>query len=255
MSGFAELLPAAHRDSDAPVDLGAPRRIEGRDVYVFGANDRPVFALHELPGFTRQFIAFCRELAARGFTVYAPLLFGRVGERATNRNFLKAAASRDWFILKDATPRIIGELRRIRDAIHAFHPGRMGAIGMCFTGQLPVALLDRDYMNAAVLSQPSMPFMGKSKVALDAADIETAKRSGVPMIAFRFATDDISPAGRQARFEQIFGAQLDFKEYPASEKLHAVLTETLFDKDGKMKTSGPSLEAFEKTHQYLAKRL
>jgi dienelactone hydrolase len=251
MSGFAELLPGTHPKTDEVVDAASLRRFPfpGREVFVFGEGGPPVLAIHELPGFTPQFEKFCRALGKR-FTVYAPLLFGCVGERATLRNMLHVLMSRDWYVFKDATPRIVGELHRLADAIHAAHPGLMGAIGMCLTGQLPVALLDRPYIQAAVLSQPSMPFTKKTKLGLDAADVETAKRSGVPMIAFRFDTDDTSPEQRRRRFQMVFGDQIDFESLPSATKQHAVLTEALFGKD-----NGEAVKAFAKTGDYLWKRL
>jgi dienelactone hydrolase len=254
MSGFAELLPGMHTQSKLAVELDPPLVIEGRKVYPFGQDGRPVFALHELPGFTPQFIAFCRELASEGFKVYAPLLFGEAGKTATLRNLWRAAFDRDWYVMKNATPRIIEELRRLADAIHALHPGNMGAIGMCFTGQLPAALLDRPYMKAAVLSQPSMPFLGNAEMALDPGDVEAAKRSQVPMIAFRFKTDRVCRRARQVRFETTFDRQIDFEALPADEQKHAVLTEELFDEDGNKK-SGPSVQALAKTVDYLRRQL
>jgi dienelactone hydrolase len=251
MSGFAELLPGTHPKTGEVVDVASLRRFPfpGREVVVFGEGGPPILAMHELPGFTVQFIKFCR-LLGETFTVYAPLLFGRVGGRALLRNGLHALFSRDWFVFKDATPRIVGELRRLADAIHVAQPGPMGAIGMCLTGQHPAALLNRPYIRAAVLSQPSMPFLGKTKVGLDAADVAAAKLSGVPMIAFRFDTDDISPPERRGRFLEVFGEQIDFQCLPSIRKQHAVLTEALFGKDNEA-----AVKAFEKTRDYLWKRL
>jgi dienelactone hydrolase len=258
MSGFAELLPGTHPKTDEVVDVASLRRFAfagKREVFQFGEGGPPILATHELPGFTPQFVHFCRALQGE-FTVYAPLLFGRVGETASGRNFLRVSASRDWFVLKDATPRIIGELRELAHAINAKHPGqKMGAIGMCFTGQLPAALLDRPFIQAAVLSQPSMPFRGNAKLALDPADVDAAKLSRVPMIAFRFATDDISPPERQARFQEVFGPQIDFQALSAGEKKHAVLTKELFDEQGRIRIGTPAFAAFEKTRDYLRKRL
>jgi len=254
MSGFAELLPGAHTQAKVAVDLPTPEVIEGFAVYPYGKEGPPVFTLHELPGFTPQFNAFCHALSGKGFRVFAPLLFGEAGKTATGRNLARIWFDRDWYIFKNATPRIIAKLRRVRDAIHEKHPGRMGAIGMCFTGQLPVALLDRDYMNAAVLSQPSMPAVG-DEMALDERDVETAKRSGVKMIAFRFKTDIVCRRPRQVRFETTFNGKIDFEPLPAETRKHAVLTEELFDENGQMKTDGPSFGAFEKTAGYLDERL
>jgi len=255
MSGFAELSPSAHPKSEQVPDLPPPRKILGRDVYVFGAAGPPVFTLHELPGFTPKFIHFCRALSGKGFTVYAPLLFGKAGETATKRNLLRASFSRDWYVLKNATPRIIDELRRTADTIQAETRVPMGAIGMCFTGQLPVALLDRKYIQAAVLSQPSMPFGNKKGLGLDDGDVAAAKQSEVRMIAFRFDTDETSPPQRQAAFEKEFGKQIEFRALPAKGKQHAVLTEHLFDGQGNMLIGTPAAEAFEETRDYLRSRL
>ena len=257
MSGFAELLPGTHPKTDATVDVSSLDRFPWpkREVYIFGKSGPPILALHELPGFTPQFAGFCTALAGEGFIVYAPLLFGRVGQTATWRNLLHVLRGRDWYLLKNATPPVIGELRRLADAIHAKRPGNMGCIGMCFTGQLPVAMLGRDFIKAAVLSQPSMPFRGDADLALDHADIDAAKQSAVPFIAFRFVTDTICKQVRADRFKAAFGSQIDFQTLPADEQKHAVLTKELFDAQGKMKASGPSRQAYDKVVAYLRRQL
>lgn len=37
----------------------------------------PIIVLHELPGMTPEFVAYCRRMVAYGFKVHAPLMFGQ----------------------------------------------------------------------------------------------------------------------------------------------------------------------------------
>ncbi len=84
LAGFEEL--------DPPFTHGAIRH------RVFWTGDgSPVLVLHELPGLSPAALRFGRRLAARGFRVYLPLLFGEPGQddwRGSHRALLHRAPRR-----------------------------------------------------------------------------------------------------------------------------------------------------------------
>ena len=49
-------------------------------------------------------------------------------------------------------------LRGLGNYLHQQSQGPIGLIGMCITGNFALALCDEDWMEAPVLSQPSLPF-------------------------------------------------------------------------------------------------
>jgi dienelactone hydrolase len=164
-----------------------------------------------------------------------------------------------FYTQKDETSPIIKSLRALRDDIHRRHPSqKMGVIGMCMSGNLPPAFLDREYVKAAVMSQPALPAVGKgkeSKMALSSGDIRTARDSHVPILAFRFRTDEISPEPRRLKFIETFSSQITFQALPIDRSAHAVLTTELFDAPDHAKPTGPSAEAFKELIAYLGRQL
>ena len=66
---------------------------EERCVYHAGKGPA-VLVMHELPGLTPACISLAEDIAAAGFTVYLPLLFGRPGQnlgRAAGVQFVRAS--------------------------------------------------------------------------------------------------------------------------------------------------------------------
>lgn len=229
----------------------------GKRVYVFGSGRRPILLMHELPGLTRQCICLARALAARGFTVYVPLLFGRFDHRAVFSNVVALIWSGKWRPFRNETPPIAGFLRTLADHIHGKHPAaQLGAIGMCLTGHLALALLDREYVNAAVVCQPSLPLLKKGVTGLSPDDVATVTARGVPFLFFRFKTDTTCPPERLDAFLRTFPTLIDPENLPASHpKAHAALTVELFDDRCTMKDDPSARLAFDKTLRYLDDRL
>jgi len=243
------------------VELVPSFEFQGRRVFVV-SNERggpPILLLHELPGMTPQCFYLARLLAARGYTLYMPLLVGYPGKTAANMNAFKVLIGGGFYGEKDETSPIITSLRALRDEIHNRHPSqKMGVIGMCMSGNLPPAFLDRSYVKAVVMSQPELPTFGKgkeSKIALSGSDIKAARDSHVPMLAFHFATDTLSPEPRRLKFIQTFGDQIDFRTLPIDHPAHAVLTTELFDAPNHPKPTGPSAEALKQLIDYLGRQL
>jgi len=243
------------------VDLVPSFDFNGRRVFVVSTErgGPPVILLHELPGMTPQCFYLARLLAARGYSVYMPLMVGSPGKTSTNVNALKVLVGGGFYAERDETSPIIKSLRALRDEIHSRHPSqKMGVIGMCMSGNLPPAFLDRPYVNAVVMSQPALPTFGKGKetrIALSQGDIKAARASNVPILAFRFTTDALSPEPRRMKFIETFGRQITFHALPIDRPAHAVLTTELFDAPNHAKTTGPSAEALKELIGYLGGQL
>lgn len=203
-------LPAAAIALPAPAFTFS---LDGAEAPVYrfasagGPSGPPVLLLHELPGFSPECARFAHLLASEGFTVYVPLLFGAPRERATLRNLAGLLCSRSWTMIEPGeTSPIAGDLRPLCRRIAHDHGGaRLGAIGMCLSGLLPLALLGEDSVVAPVVLQPSIPLLlGRSSSAgdlgLSLADLEVAvrrlERDDLDVYGSRFELDTIAPAAR-----------------------------------------------------------
>jgi len=73
----------------------------------------------------------------------------------------------------------------------------IGVIGMCQSGAFPIATMkENSKVRAVVLSQPALSFDKQSDVGLSHCAMERARKSKIPMLAFRFAADTICAADR-----------------------------------------------------------
>lgn len=261
--------PVAHGGGKHP-HFAMPKPVytfEGMDVFCEGREGPPILLLHELPGLTPETFWLARRLAGEGYTVYMPHLFGTPGKHSTMRNMLPIVFGWDWLPFRDATPPVAGKLRRLALKIHAEHTNqRMGVIGMCLTGNLPPAFLDAKelpFVQAAVMSQPSLPLLRPSQLALSKKHLEAAKATGVEILGFRFSHDEISPWERRVALQRFFGNQIDIHVLDSSPwnhdgydtKAHAVLTEEMFDEHGNPSERRELVAAWETLVRYLAKQL
>ena len=220
-------------------------RLDGKEKTVFqcGAEGPGVLLLHELPGLMPQDLECGRRLAKRGrFRVYAPLLFGGVGDKNTFLGYWRACwtpSGINCHSAKDAGG-IVDWLRGLCREIHkqCGGPG-IGAIGMYLTGALPVALMGEDAVIAPVLCQPSLPLFGKTALALSDDHIKVAKkRPQVRMLGLRFEDDHISPPEKMAAFKDTFKEQLIVRCVKYDEKLcpkaghHSVIAVSYCDVEG-----------------------
>jgi len=201
----------------------------------------PLLVLHELPGFTPEFIALCQRLADEGFAIYAPLYFGHTGENSTVMNPLRVLANPNWSVrTSNHTCKELQWTRRLVTEVANRHAGkRVGVIGNCLTGGFPLALVTDPHVYAAVLSQPAIPLNCSRKAAYspgyspgDWVGIQEAvKRRGIPIFALRFAKDEISPPERFETYRAALGTDLFLdRSIPCEEygdipvHAHAVLT-------------------------------
>ena len=205
--------------------------VDGMQVFVKGdLSDPPVLLLHELPGLMPETVRFANELVGRGYRVYMPLFFDKFGGRPGLARQLAVCAGPNFNCLSTRESRVTGKLRILRDRIAARHDGRkLGIIGMCLTGGLPLALAD-DRVAAVVLSQPALPFgltaSLRRSLGVSAKSLKTARDAGVYVLRNRFEQDCLVPP---ERFDAIAAAipvgHLETELVPSTDpRQHSVLT-------------------------------
>lgn len=194
-----------------------------RPVYVCGDTpSRPVLLLHELFGADEPFLNFGRRIAAKGFMVYVPILFGGVGKNATPMR-----AAMDWLkrpcllaefavLAKNSSSPIVNWLRVLgrmiyEDAKRNRPLNGIGVIGLCLTGNFALTMMLDKWVVAPIVSEPALPG-GFSKAAREALHLSKEERcfirariaEGAQILAFRFAGDGKSPAARYENMKHEF---------------------------------------------------
>jgi dienelactone hydrolase len=204
------------------MDLGPsfPFDYEGRSYTVYRRGAGPgVLLTHEVPGITPQMVDFMQRVAAAGFTVWMPHLFGEPGKPFSKAyafsEILRLCIRKEFniFVARESSP-ITDMLRALGRRLLAEAGGKgIGAIGMCLTGNFALALMADDFVLAPVLSQPSLPWpaiVRRRKSALHISDQElaTVKRratSGTTVLGFRFSEDTRCPRERFERLHHELG--------------------------------------------------
>jgi len=215
----------------------------------------PVLVLHELPGLTHETFLLATRLIEQGFAVYLPLFFGEPeplhpGQAINLKNTVLAALNGEWAPFASAKSQPITAWLRalIREELVKRHPARrIGALGMCMTGAMPIALLGEPEVRAAVVCQPSLPSLacsGAARFDLGISDAElsaAASRSEVGVLGLRFEGDTISRGERFETLRRRFGerfidATIGLHEYasstpPIPKHAHATLTLCFYQSD------------------------
>lgn len=241
-----------------------------RTVYTRGRGPG-VVVMHEIPGITPQVAAFAQRVAAAGFRVYLPHLFGVPGKPLSNGYMLgqvaRACVSREFAVLAAHRSSPITEwLRALCRTAHAECGGRgVGALGMCLTGNFALALMVDEAVMAPVLSQPSLPFgtnaarraalhVGPEQLAI----VKQRAASGCPVLGLRFTADPMCPGERFATLRRELGAHFEGIEIDSrpgnphgiKRSAHSVLTTDLVDSDGH-----PTRAALERVLEFFRQQL
>jgi len=194
-----------------------------------------VVVIHEIPGITPAVIAFAEQVAARGFTVVLPSLFGREEAPASVRESLRSIArvcvSREFslFALGRTSP-VATWLRSLARELHAELDGPgVGAVGMCLTGGFALAMLADAPVAAPVLAQPASPApVGKARKAdlgLSPGDLKSVKAkvaAGCQVLGLRYERDP-AVGTRFDTLRRELGGNFIAVEFPG--RKHATLTE------------------------------
>jgi dienelactone hydrolase len=194
----------------------------------------PVIVVHEIPGITPPVLRFADEVVDTGFTVVLPHLFGTLNDNGSLIGGVTLVARlcvRSEFtkLALHVTSPIAGWLRALARSLHSELGGPgVGAVGMCFTGGLALAMMVDASVVAPVLAQPSLPFaIGKKRAAdlnlspADLATVRTKAASGCPVLGVRYRGDRATGT----RFETLRGELGDdFVALELDGKKHATLT-------------------------------
>jgi len=194
-----------------------------------------VVIVHEIPGITPAVQGFGEEVVGAGFTVVMPSLFGEPGAPATAGRAISTFARlcvRSEFTkigLRQTAP-IADWLRALARALHAELGGPgVGAVGMCFTGGIALAMMADAPVVAPVLAQPATPMpISRARAAdvnLSVADRSAVKRkvaAGCPVLGLKYA-DDKAVGTRFDTLRRELGDKFIAVEFPG--KKHSTLTE------------------------------
>lgn len=183
-------------------------------VYRTKTKGPPVLVLHEVNGLSAPPLDFAIELGTQhGWTVYAPVLFGRYGAGSSIGTALlgslKTRLSPDWRT-KDmhSSGRVLDDVGEMVTWISRLHGGqKVIVMGNCLTGGFPLALLGRPDVKAAILCQPSMPYQSPfaketpeynasfaiPEAALEASIDALRRDPRKRLLGFHYLEDDLAP--------------------------------------------------------------
>ena len=243
---------------------------ETRDVYRRGEGPGVVIAT-EVPGITPPVIRFAERVAAEGFTVFLPQMFGTPGAPlrfpAALGVLAKACISREFSVLaaNESSP-ITDWLRALCRHAHESLGGKgVGAIGMCLTGNFALTLMVDPLVVAPILCQPSMPIpLGKQRRAgmhISDANLAVVKErcaKGAKVLGLRFTHDPLCPPERFESLRQALGDGFEGIEIDSSpgnrwgikRVAHSVVTNDLVDEAGH-----PTRQALDRVLSFLREKL
>ncbi|HEY2475227.1 MAG TPA: dienelactone hydrolase family protein [Candidatus Cybelea sp.] len=224
-----------------------------------------VMVIHEFLGLSPSTLDFCRRLSDEGFTVYAPVLFGRPGTVPSAFDLLKSAAqiciSREFALFAHSRSSPVADsLRALARRIVANHqPSRYGVIGLCLTGNFALAMMGDSALVAPVAGEPALPLGvsrdGRASLGLSAREIAVVKErlaEGVTVLGYRFKPDTVCPKERFEAMREIFGSGFEghcIDPSPKRARHHSVFTQD-YDPDW-----APTRDAFLRLVAFLRDRL
>ena len=237
---------------------------QGSERVVYRTGKGPaVVLLQELPNQTPQYFNLAQRIADHGFTVWCPHLFGVPGAPFSTlnagRKILRFCISREFkvFSQRQSSP-IVDWIRDLCKMIG--EKTGVGVIGMCFTGNFALALIDDPHIKAPVLSQPSLPY-GLTPALRKATHVEPFTLQNphqTDVLALRFSNDPLCPRSRFSQLKATLGDRFTSLELNSSfgnphriqPLAHAVLTI-----DAVFEGEHPTNLALEKVLQFLDVKL
>ena len=241
-----------------------------RVVYYGGDTADPlVFLLHEIPNPTPQVFELGRRIIAEGYCVHIPVFFGKA-----NRPFSTGPAIAELGLgcirkafsvfASDASSPILEWLRQLcLDRMKDLAQRKVGMIGMCFTGNFALGLCAEEWMQAPVLSQPSLPYpiTKRHKRGLHMCPktlLQAKQNPDLEILGLRFSEDWMCPRERFEELHHHFGERFESIEIDSSPSnphgirsiAHSVLTLDFIDEEGH-----PTREALDRVISFLHDRL
>lgn len=238
-----------------------------------GTDKPPVLLLHELTGLSPGTLAYAEELS-NDFTVYVPLLFGEKGKFSLAKGLsaywfkgsMEFFPGGEWGVPSQGSAPIVNWLRGVVQKVGERHAQQnIGIIGNCLTGPIPLALLDRPQVNAAVVAQPALPLRfwwhtdaDHKSLGISPEDVAHAERSRAKILGLRFETDCISHPDKidtlRARFPGRFrfDGEIEYRMDRKPVKAHSTLIGSWKDQG---EAGRPSRDARKKVRDFLLKEL
>ncbi len=195
---------------------------------VYRAGDGPaVVLIHELPGMVPECVELGRKIAAEGYTVYMPLLFGEPMQNYGVKPLLWPCVWKEFSVLSTHGKSPAADwLRALSRKAFADRGGKgVAAIGMCFTGRFALSLMMDKELIAPVICQPGGSY-SDSALGIPNEEWENAVRrsdeENIPVLGMRFSGDSLCKAVRFDVLRAGFGER--FREVVVAGKKHSVLT-------------------------------
>lgn len=199
-------------------------------VYVTPGAGVPFLMLHPLGGLDPCTLEVCKELEARGWKVYAPILDGGTyGERNIPRSYLYVRNHEAWKVTSpDDCGAVLQDLRELVQEISHSHRGqRIVVMGNCMTGAIPLGMMDLPCVGTAVLCQPALPMktwfgdLGRKGDALaipeviEKAAYAAMRRDGSKrLLGFHFYEDPAAPYRKFEVIHERLGPELEERFRP-----------------------------------------
>ena len=193
---------------------------ENRTKDVFWKGTGPcIVVLSEIPGITPEVAEFARRIAAHGFTVAMPNLFGTPGKPFSNgyalKSMTRACISKEFLVLaRGRSSPVTNWIRKLVGVAVTRCGGEgVGVVGMCFTGGFALALAVDPLVKAPVMSQPSLPLpLGKKRkenLGLSKEELlivkERVHKEQLCVFGLRFTQDPLVPETRFRKLKDELG--------------------------------------------------
>jgi hypothetical protein len=265
-SAYSPAMGAQVDQSTLPGDAGFPAGYERATFEADGiahpilrgpANGPIVIVIHELPGVTQRTVDVADRIGRAGFTVVLPVLLERGGLLGNLRTVCVAAEFRAF--ARRASRPVVDWLRALGASEYAragsIGPG-VGVVGMCFSGGFAFAMVADPIVEAAVASQPALPFAFpglRDDVGASNAEIQAIAGRGAAGFAahtLRYQRDPLSPSVRHRRMRTLLPSTATVEIRTWNPLDHPVLS------DASAAAPGSTLaDALDGTTAYLVARL
>lgn len=201
---------------------------DGVSKPVYRAGTGPaVVLIHELPGMVPECVELGRKIAAEGYCVYMPLLFGEPMKNYGVKPLLWPCVWKEFSVLSTHGKSPAADwLRALARKAFADRGGKgVAAIGMCFTGRFALSLMMDKELIAPVICQPGASYsdsaLGIPESEWDNA-VKRSKEENIPVLGMRFEADSLCKAARFETLREGFGER--FREILVPGNKHSVLT-------------------------------
>jgi dienelactone hydrolase len=223
------------------------------DVLRGGDHGPVVVLLHEIPTLSWRTILLADHVRAAGFRIVMPLLIGGVRRKPSNPvtqslaiaeagvRLVQSCVSWQFNALaqRKTSPITTWLIELARRESASAGGGKVGVIGMCFSGGFALATAIDPVVGVAVASQPAMPYawsvLGRIPGQAESVGMDDEHwqrlldRRAADDICFRtlrFQNDVKSPAARVARIKRELAPDETFDSIPSRDKgAHSVLTD------------------------------